>query len=136
LARPARTARPSGLLLIVWGVPPLCELPVVALMCAGFDEVSREALFGSPGTETVIGVLLALFTAAAVLAWAGTRGPVRPVAAAALFVSAGLLIAMLVRFMAGGATPMLTILLTHSAVCFAWLGATVLQSPKREGQQH
>lgn len=89
--------------MLVWFFPPLFELPAVLMLSAGFGEVAREAVYGSPGTEVVMAVVLVVVVVGTVLTWRGVPGVIRTVAVGALFVSAGLTAALLVGFLTGGA---------------------------------
>jgi hypothetical protein len=126
--RSTNTVRTSRTALLLWFFPPLFELPVVLMLSAGFDEVAREAIYGSPGTEVVMAAVLMVVIAGTVLAWRGVRGVARTIAAGALFVSAGLTAALLLGFLTGGAYFILAVLLTHSTVSIALIGRAVLRS--------
>jgi hypothetical protein len=131
----ARTARASRTALLLWFFPPLFELAGVLLLCAGFEEVARVALFGSPGTEIVTVVVMVILVVGTVLAWRGVSGVVRTLVAAALFVSAGLVGALFVGFLVGGTyVVILSILMAHSAAFIALIGGAVLRSTPTEGR--
>jgi hypothetical protein len=98
------------------------------MLSKGFDEVAREAIYGSPGTEVVLAAVLVVVVVSTVLAWRGVRGVARTVAAAALFVSAGLTAALFLGFLTGGAYIILAVLLAHSTVSIALIGRAVLRS--------
>jgi hypothetical protein len=124
----ANTARASRTALLLWFVPPFFELPAVMLLSTVFDEVAREAIYGSPGTAVVLAAVLIVVVVGTVLAWVGVRGATSTVAAAALFVSAGLTGALLLGFLTRGAYLILAVLLAHSAVSIALIGRAVLRS--------
>jgi hypothetical protein len=114
--------------LLLWLYPPLFELPGVLVLSARLDEVAREAIYGSPGTEVVLAATVIVVVAGTLQAWRGVRGVIRTVAAAVLFVSAGLTAVLLVGFLTSGSFPILAVLLAHSTVSIALIGRAVLQS--------
>ena len=120
--------------LLLWLFPPLFELPVVLVMCSGFDEVAREAVLGTPGTQLALAAVLVVVAVGAVVAWRGAVGSARVVTAALLFVAAGVTGALLIGFLTGGAYVIIAVLLAHSAVSLAMIGRAVLRATPTAGR--
>lgn len=134
--RSAGHRRSSRTAIILWLVPPLFELPVVLMLAAGFPEVAEKALFGSPGTEFVLGAALVTLVAGAAVAWLSVAPPaLRAVVGGASFVVVGLVIALLVGFLTSGAGVIVAVLLAHSALSIAMIGGAVVRGTATMGRR-
>lgn len=125
----ARTVRTSRTGLLLWFVPPFLELVAVLMLIAGFEEVAREAVLGSPGSEAVLTAVLAVLVVGVGAAWRGVTSVVlRALVGGALFVSAGLLAVLLVGFLTGGAYIIVAVLLAHAVLSVSMIGGAVMRS--------
>lgn len=122
--------------LVLWLVPPLCELPVVAMLAVGFDEVARIAAFGRAGTLVVVLAALLLTVVGGVVAWRPDwpGRSVRVSVAALLFVAAGLLAVLMLGFFSNGSYVVVGLLVAHAVVCVAMLARSVLRVAPRSVQ--
>ena len=117
--------RPAALM---WLLPPLLELPVVAALYTGVPEVAREAVFGVPAS--LIAILLA-WTAAVggfVAAARGTSGLTQAATGGALSIAAGVVAAMGAGFLTDGSFPVLGVLMAHAAFSLAMLARATLRA--------
>jgi hypothetical protein len=133
-ASSARTRSSSGFLLLLWFVAPLVELGGVLLFCAAAPDLVRDTAFGSPTTEILAGLVLAVTVVATILVWRGVSGALRWITAVALFIAAGVTVGLGVSFATGGILALFTLLMAHSAVFIALIGRAALRSPAGKGR--
>ena len=124
----AGTAHGRWTAQLLWILPPLAELPVVAVLCSALPEVGRDAAFGTPMSQLAALLALAVAGAGFVAAARGVGGPAQGLLAALLAVAAGVVAALGLGFLAGGAYPVLGVLLAHSALSIAMLARATLRA--------
>ncbi|WP_250000238.1 hypothetical protein [Actinoplanes sp. M2I2] len=108
----------------------MIELFVVGFASVGFEEVADASPFGRPGTAIASAVIAGVALLGTAVAWRGSHGVVRTLAALAVFVAVGVVAMMAVFFIAAGGTPIiLAVLLVLVAVSMGMIGRAVLQSP-------
>jgi hypothetical protein len=113
---------------LMWLLPPLLELPVVAALYAGVPEVAREAVFGVPAS--LVAVLLALVAAVGgfVATARGTSGLAQAATGGALSIAAGVVAALGAGFVVDGSFPVLGVLMAHAAASLAMLARATLRA--------
>jgi hypothetical protein len=114
---------------LVWLLPPLFELPVVAALCSGVPAVGRAAVFGTLGTQVAVLLAFAAAVGGFVAAARGTSGLTQAAVAGGLSVTAGVVAALGAGFLIGGTYPVLGLLLAHSALSIAMLARAALRTP-------
>lgn len=114
------------------GFISLIGLGGAALLCSVSADVAADALFGSPGTEVMLGLLMAVTVAGVVIAWRpdGVSAGLRQLAVLLLAAAAGLTTVAAAGFFAGGEYADIGILLLQSAI-FIVVIATRVRSSQR-----
>jgi hypothetical protein len=133
-ASSARTRSSRGLLLFLWFVAPLVELGGVLLFCAAAPDLAQDTAFGSPATEILAVIVLAVTVVGTILVWRGVSGALRWITATALFIAAALTVALGVSFATAGILALFTLLMAHSALFIALIGRAALRSPAGNGR--
>lgn len=114
---------------LVWLLPPLFELPLVAALCSAVPEVGREAVFGTRVTQVAILFALAAALAGFVAVVRGATGLAQAAVAGALSIAAGLVAALAAGFLFDGEFPLVGLLPAHSALALAMLAGATLWQP-------
>lgn len=127
VTRPARSRRT---LLALAGFISLIGLGGTALLCWVSADLLEDALFGSPGTEIMLGVLAAIAVAGVVIAWRPNpvSARLRQMVLFALAAAAGLTAVAAAGFVAGGEYAAVGILLLQSAVFIVVIASLMPQS--------
>ncbi|WP_189082062.1 hypothetical protein [Mangrovihabitans endophyticus] len=104
-------------------------LASVAVASAGFDQVADASPVGRPGTVLACAVLAVVALAGTVLAWRGTVGSTRTIAAAVLFLAAAVAAALTVFLLIAAGSALGAASLTALAtVSLAMIGRALLQA--------
>jgi len=117
--------RPAALM---WLLPPLLELPVVAALYAGVPQVAREAVFGVPASLLAILFACAAAVAGFVAAARGGAGLAQAATAGALSIAAGVVAALGAGFLVDRSFPVLGVLMAHAAFSLAMLARATLRA--------
>lgn len=128
---PASAATTRWVSTLIWLLPPLFELPMLAALCAGLPAVGREAVFGTPATQVAVLYAVCAALAGFVAVARGTTGLAQAAVSGALSIAAGIVGALAAGFLFDGAFPLIGLLPAHSAVALAVLAGATLRQPAR-----
>jgi hypothetical protein len=102
----------------LWAFIAVLGLAAVALLCSVSADVASLSVFGSPGTQVVLGAVFLITMAGMVVGWrpAGTAPRMQQLAALLLSVAAGVTTALAVGFFASGEYAVIGVVLIESAI--------------------